>query len=410
MLYKTRNTVIGLAWLLAAGLTACHHQPHYPEIGSVLVSSDPTGAEILIDGLAVHRSTPTRIDGLPVGDHTITLRKFDRHDLNYRFTIRPGQTTRLTLTMSFVTFGQRDTYALPYPATDWAVDRRQKRLYVATWGNASPILMYDANSIATGPRLIPIGGSQRRIAADARTNRIFCTRLEPDSSFSLVGIDASAGTVIRRLGLPGAGSFQALALSPDGNTLVVADSLGRRLVVIDGRLCAVIRSISLPGCPGDAAFGTGSDRIYVTYTDLRRAAVIDLTTGTEMASAPTGAAPAGLFWDGQHRTLGVCNTTDRSLTIIDTDSWAAATGLGEIGGAAIPSACWSREPSHLVILVQGSQGGAFNTVYLPTWISVKKFAMEGSTDGIPLKVARMSDSTAFLVLNTRSIWVVPGDL
>lgn len=80
-----------MAALAAAG---CRHKPQYPEIGSLLIDSDPAGAEILVDGQTVHRSTPARIDGLTVGAHALALRKFNYLDLEAGCYIKPGETAR----------------------------------------------------------------------------------------------------------------------------------------------------------------------------------------------------------------------------------------------------------------------------------------------------------------------------
>jgi len=56
---------------LTAGCTYFSGNPH------VIVTSTPPGAEILVDGTATGKSTPSRIDlgGILGGDHEITLRK-----------------------------------------------------------------------------------------------------------------------------------------------------------------------------------------------------------------------------------------------------------------------------------------------------------------------------------------------
>jgi hypothetical protein len=65
-----RNLVL-LAILPAAACTYAQGDPH------VLVTSTPPGAEILVDGKAIGRTTPAKLDlgGLLGSGHEITLRK-----------------------------------------------------------------------------------------------------------------------------------------------------------------------------------------------------------------------------------------------------------------------------------------------------------------------------------------------
>lgn len=56
--------------------------------GNIFIESNPTGAEISIDSIAINKFTPDTIKNLIVGDHQLTLKKSNYIDTSFVFTIQ----------------------------------------------------------------------------------------------------------------------------------------------------------------------------------------------------------------------------------------------------------------------------------------------------------------------------------
>jgi PEGA domain-containing protein len=68
------------------------------DVGFLDVSSDPTGAKILIDDADLGQTTPQHHLPVKVGHHRLTLvTKDGAHKLTVGFTVEAGQTKKLTL-------------------------------------------------------------------------------------------------------------------------------------------------------------------------------------------------------------------------------------------------------------------------------------------------------------------------
>ncbi|MDD4255947.1 MAG: PEGA domain-containing protein, partial [Methanofollis sp.] len=79
------------------GKTAVIHLDLTTLTGSLAVTSAPTGALILIDGADTGKITDATVDGIAVGEHTVTLTKDGYRTAEANVTIRYNETTTLTL-------------------------------------------------------------------------------------------------------------------------------------------------------------------------------------------------------------------------------------------------------------------------------------------------------------------------
>jgi hypothetical protein len=397
-----------LAAALAMVATGCRHKPQYPEIGSLLIDSEPAGAEILVDGLTMHRSTPSRIDGLTVGAHAIMLRKFNYLDLEAGCYVKPGETTRAFHRLTAIILRRTANLALGRQANDMDLDPAAGRLYVAASGQPAGLLAFTVqDSTLLGPELLDVGGEPRRVAAGSVGGQACIVRVTTDSVQRLAVINGATGSLVSLCGNYDASGVSRLISFRGRTGFLAADSANGRLLLIDDTW--VPRTIPLPGRPGDVALAPGEARAFVSYSDQGRLGLVDLASGSEVGSVAVGRDPGGLFWDDRMEILGICNRADLTLSLLTMSNWSLSTGLGEVGGIALVSGCWTGSRSNAVLLIAGSDGGGFNTVYLPTWISVKKFFVDPLTDGQPLELHRQPGSPYILVLNSRTLWLVRGN-
>jgi hypothetical protein len=73
-----------------------------PKVGTLVIESTPTGAEVLLDDLdrAPVGTTPYRNDALTVGSHLLALRKPGHRQLTKSITLGRGETIRLDLSLT----------------------------------------------------------------------------------------------------------------------------------------------------------------------------------------------------------------------------------------------------------------------------------------------------------------------
>jgi DNA-binding beta-propeller fold protein YncE len=396
--------LLASALALAAACLSCSHHPVYPDYGSAQLTSNPPGAEVIIDGTNQRQETPCRIDGLAVGTHALTLRKRWFGVLKQTITIKPGETRRQNFRLDPLQINKKR-----YPisgARDLAYDAVHQRAYLASsWSTACGV--YDArDSVLTHLYDIELGAGQRLAAVSPAANRLFC--LLDDNSLALA--DPGSPSLIRRLVLPGMSGYTALEISPDGNLVMAADSINRRLVLLDARLGSVIKCVGLPAAPSDAVFGPSGAEAYVTLPQPRRMVRVDLASGTVIASMATGNTPGDLFWNPDHSDIGWCNRIDKSITIVNLATWSPATAVFGYGTASVFGACATGEPAYLLMIIgdQMGQGASLNYCYLPTW-DVNAIAGRDMFTGNMIKVCPSGDRRHFYALWSGCVMVITGE-
>lgn len=395
-----------LTWLLAF-LPACSHTPVYPEIGDAMIDSSPRGAEVLIDGVSRHQMTPCRVTGIAVGARRLTLCYNNHKTLNADIVIKAGQVVRVNYTLTPAALKQLVGLGLPWGAyaNGMSVDLANDDMYVSNRSNQ--VLRYHAtDSALTGPFPIEALGPQLALAVSSRHGRLFYV-CRAGGDTVLVCVDLNTGLVIRKHVQPDSSRYVKLEISPDGNVLLVADSLGRRLLVVDARLCAVVKAVPLSGYPSDVIFGEASDAACVTLCGSNRLAKVDLTSGAELQLAPTGNNPRGLFWSLDRGQLGCCNATDKQLTLVDVGNWASAIVMDpSVGGASFTAACWTDDPFYLMVLIKGRVNfpDALNIVYTRNWFTTSKMVA-----GDLIDVAWLPSARRYVVLARDTLRLLRGD-
>lgn len=405
---KETNKIIPACLLPALFLlwSGCSHDPVYPEIGDAIIDSRPRGAEVLIDGASTHLMTPCRVSGVPVGARRLTLCYNNYRTLNADIAIKPGQVARLHYTMAPIVVKRLVDMSLGwYVASGLSVDHENNDVYVAT--NAAQVQRYHVgdSSLVRMPGIDALG-PQLALEVSSRNGRLFYV-CRAGSDTVLVCADMNTGLVIRKHVQPDNSRYVKLALSPDGDVLLAADSLGRRLLAVDARSGAIVKSVPLSGLPSDVVFGDLPGEAYVTLCGSRRLARVDLSAGEEREWAPTGNNPRSLFWSPDRGQLGCCNATDKQLTIVDLGNWAGATAMDPgIGGDGFPAACWTDEPFYLMVLIDGGHpSGVLNTVFARNWLTASKLSL-GSK---PLDIDRMPALKRYILLTRDSLHLVKGE-
>ncbi|MCC7495474.1 MAG: hypothetical protein IT204_24200 [Fimbriimonadaceae bacterium] len=117
----------------------------------------------------------------------------------------------------------------------------------------------------------------------------------------------------------------ALALSPDGQRLYVAEETGQRLVICDaaGRETA---AVALPGPATGLAIGPDGRRAYVTCAE-RKLAVVDLLKPALSATWVVGYGACSPVVDAPGQRLWVCNRWTNSVSALDLATGKPLLGL-----------------------------------------------------------------------------------
>jgi YVTN family beta-propeller protein len=171
------------------------------------------------------------------------------------------------------------------------------KLYVSNWGGRRP----DADSI-TGP------------AGRGTTVRVDSTRyIASEGSVSVIDIEANKVTGEILTGKHAC----ALALSPNGRHVVVANAASDTLTVIDTKSDAVVETICAKNDPGDLfgaapnalAFDTSGKRLFVCNGTQNAVAVFDFAPGRSrlLGLVPVGWFPGAICWDGARKSICVAN-------------------------------------------------------------------------------------------------------
>jgi WD40 repeat protein len=416
----SKRTIFRLAFAYA-GLVifaGCRHKPVYPDVGSVYISSDPPGAEVLLDGNMTHRITPVKMDGITVGLHNFILRYNNYKALKFSLEIEPGQTRRVYKDLSTISLLRKDT--LDITAGDMCLSGDPGEIFLSNiddYAKTITIARADASGQISETGRIDVGGPQRLIAAHRSANRFFITTIIPDTLWEssiksdtlekLSGYELMSGKLVREIRLNDIKYFSALTFSPDGNILVAADSLNKKLFLIDPRLCSVIKTINTPGCPTDISFDKSDpSRVYVTLSGSDMFCRLDLETGVVLSSLTTGISPGAIFWDREYTQVGFSSRSDLTYTIVRKDSWTSATSGRDIAGHFVVGCCWSNSRDYVFWAMDYMLG----TLYVPDWGQTSKIYNGASGEFYKLIKLLMYDDNHLLMLNTGMLVTVEMSL
>lgn len=219
------------------------------------------------------------------------------------------------------------------------------------------------------------------------------------SEATLSFVDLDSGEVVATL--PTGDGPHEVAVSPDGETAVVADygrqSPGNTLTVVDVADAEVVRTIDLGEHrrPHGLLFLPDGERVVVTVEASKAVAVVNVTSGEVEKVVETGEEVSHMVaLDAPGRHAYVANIGSGSVTVLDLESGkklgSVATGDGAEGVAATPdgSQVWvSNRGADTVSLVD------------PETLEVVKTL---ESEGFPIRAEITPDGRRVLVTNARA--------
>ncbi|MCU0607388.1 MAG: PEGA domain-containing protein [Candidatus Edwardsbacteria bacterium] len=414
--WRTSATVLLAAALLAP---ACRHNPVHPDIGTLYVTSEPSGAEVLLDDKMLRRSTPLKLDGVGAGDHRVTLRYCGYRVTTTAVTVTGGASERLAVALRPVSPAVAGARGIGFDATDMAYDQATGRIYLASYSYSLGVYQAVGAQFTTLPPIPLQSGNQhhpgtRLLAVSPLAGKLYAML----NSDSLVVVDVIQQQVVKRYRLPDTSRCLRIAFSDDGRWVYAADSLGSRVWRIDARADTVAGSIALPGPPSDLLVDPSGDYLYVTILTPRLVAMVHARTGQLLNQSATGASPGGLFFDDQRRRIGFCNRGDKQVVNIDLAGWVVAIGpvIYDIASYAV-TGLFARDRTYQWLLTgsepywQGDvlvcQPGYIHLIYCPGQRHVARYPVGQN----PIALSQSADGRYLYVLNrfTRSILVYCSD-
>lgn len=145
--------------------------------------------------------------------------------------------------------------------------------------------------------------------------------VSPDGRELLIGdtvgneilvLDPATGGVLRRV--PVADPYQ-FVFSPDGRFLVVTGLARNQIDVLDPKTFRLVKRFPAKSMPSHLAYSPDSSMVFVTLQGTDSLMAIDLRTMAVRWTVPVGKTPAGVIWHGN--TLMVANMGSDNVAIVD---------------------------------------------------------------------------------------------
>jgi YVTN family beta-propeller protein len=181
-----------------------------------------------------------------------------------------------------------------------------RKVYVSNWGGRRP----DDGS-PTGP-----AGHGTVVRVDSRS-------IADEGSVSIINLETNSGQRTQSSELPAGLRAGALALSPSGRWLVVANTGDDTLSVIDTRTDKIIETISARQNPGDPfgaqpnalAFDKSGKTLFVCQGTQNAVAVFQFQPGKSrlLGLVPVGWFPGAVTFDAKRKTIYVANLKSLGL-------------------------------------------------------------------------------------------------
>ena len=206
--------------------------------------------------------------------------------------------------------------------------------------------------------------------------------LTPDGKTLLVGdtvgnellyLDPLDGEVKKRQ--PVSDPYQ-IGFSPDGRFFTVNGLARNQVDVYDGRTMTLLKRFPLRSMPSHMAYAPDSSMVYVSLQGTDGLAAIDLNRLAVVWVKPVGKTPAGVLWHDNH--LLVADMGEDSLAMVDPVD--GSVGRRIVTGKGAHNLFLS--PDQRIVWVNNRVGGTTVSLDAVTLKPIRTYAIPGGPDDI----------------------------
>jgi DNA-binding beta-propeller fold protein YncE len=204
----------------------------------------------------------------------------------------------------------------------------------------------------------------------------------PDGKSLLVGdtvgnqimvLDPTNGAVLKRL--PVADPYQ-LQFSPDAKFLVVAGLARNQVDVYDADSMKLVKRFPVIATPSHLTYSPDSATVFVTLQGSDKLAAFDLRTMTEVWTTPVGKTPAGVLW--LNGRVLVANMGTDTIAAVDPADGKVVEHI--VTGKGVHQLFLS--PDRKILWVNNRAGGTTVSLDAATLKLIRSYAIPGGPDDI----------------------------
>jgi YVTN family beta-propeller protein len=261
---------------------------------------------------------------------------------------------------------------------------------------------------------LPTGNAPHEVAVspDGRLALVgnYGTRAEPGSTLTL--IDIAASEVVRTIDLSDYSRPHGIVWR-DNRRAVVTVEANRALITVDTHTGSVVQVIATEAEVSHmVALAPGQSRAFVTNIGSGSVTVVDLETGTRLATIATGDGAEGIAVTPDGGQVWVTNRAADTVTVLDGKTLEELTELGA-GSFPIRAEVTADGRWVLVTNARGNDLSAFSTedlkeVHRVTFASVSKdaegrlFSDRFGTSSVPIGIEVVSDENVAYVAHANA--------
>ena len=206
--------------------------------------------------------------------------------------------------------------------------------------------------------------------------------LSPDGKSLLVGdtagnemlvLDPATGAIQKRM--PVADPYQ-LGFSPNGKVLTVAGLARNQIDVYDAASMKLLKRFPVVSTPSHIAYSPDSGAVYVTLQDSDRLIGIDLHKMEVLWNQPVGKTPAGVLWLNGKLLVADMGTDYVAQVEPATGKVMAKIQTGKGAHNLFLS------PDHKILWVNNRAGGTTVSLDATTLKPIRSYAIPGGPDDI----------------------------
>ncbi len=247
--------------------------------------------------------------------------------------------------------------SIPVPPGPMQVAARpgSHELYALSDSGSLSVIVDPALQVAA---TIPVGAGAANLAIAGDGGRAAAT----NAAGEVVIIDCGSRHVTAHPKL--GGDLAGLVFTPDGKTVIAADSVGNRLVFVDASTAKVLGEVSVGKQPGPMAIIPDGSKLFVADTGEAKISVIDVASRQVLSHLELASDPVGLVLKPDGGELLALSRDSATLTIVDTfhddveEDRPISTGKTPVAGVPI------RDSTKLYILNGGPDGGSVQGIDL----------------------------------------------